>query len=277
MTTSAGSGQAHSTGSRHGESPLATGQATSAGSHPGESPKASVGAAVLQASDVTSGYGEVEILHGVSLRLDRAEVVAIIGPNGAGKSTFLKAIFGLIKVKSGTVLLDGEDVTGVPPERMVRKGMCYVPQSENVFPTLSIQENLEMGAFTRRDGYRKRLEEVYGLFPDLAQRPRIRAGGLSGGQRQMLAVARALMLDPKVLLLDEPTASLAPKMVEDIFIKVRTINETGVAILIVEQNAKEALSICHRAYVLAMGHNRLEGTGPELLASEEVGKLYLGA
>jgi ABC-type branched-subunit amino acid transport system ATPase component len=231
----------------------------------------------LEALELVSGYGEVEILHGVSLRLDRGEIVAIIGPNGAGKSTFMKSVFGLLKVKSGTVRLEGEDVTGMPPERIVRRGMCYVPQSENVFPSLSIQENLEMGAFTRRDGYRQRLDEIYGLFPDLAQRPRLRAGKLSGGQRQMLALARALMLDPKVLLLDEPTASLAPKMVEDIFATIRDINETGVAILIVEQNAKEALSICHRAYVLASGYNRLEGTGPELLASEEVGKLYLGA
>jgi ABC-type branched-subunit amino acid transport system ATPase component len=224
-----------------------------------------------------SGYGEVEILHGVSLRLDIGEIVAIIGPNGAGKSTLMKAIFGLLKVKSGTVHLESEDITGMSPERIVRKGMCYVPQSENVFPSLSIRENLEMGAFTRRDGFGHRLDEIYGLFPDLAQRPQLRAGKLSGGQRQMLALARALMLDPKVLLLDEPTASLAPKMVDDIFATIRSINQTGVGILIVEQNAKEALGICHRAYVLAGGSNRLEGTGPELLASEEVGKLYLGA
>jgi len=231
----------------------------------------------LEASELVSGYGEVEILHGISLRLDRGEIVAIIGPNGAGKSTFMKAVFGLLKVKSGTVHLAGEDVTGLHPERIVRKGMCYVPQSENVFPSLSIEENLEMGAFTRKDGYRQRRDEVYGLFPDLALRPQLRAGKLSGGQRQMLALARALMLDPKVLLLDEPTASLAPKMVEDIFATVRSINQAGVAILLVEQNAKEALSLCNRAYVLASGHNRLEGAGPELLASEEVGRLYLGA
>ena len=231
----------------------------------------------LEASELVSGYGEVEILHGVSLRLDKGEIVAIIGPNGAGKSTFMKAVFGLLKVKSGTVSLADEDVTGMAPERIVRKGMCYVPQSENVFPSLSIEENLEMGAFTRKDGYRQRRDEVYGLFPDLALRPQLRAGKLSGGQRQMLALARALMLDPTVLLLDEPTASLAPKMVEDIFATVRSINQAGVAILLVEQNAKEALSICDRAYVLAGGHNRLEGAGPELLASEEVGKLYLGA
>jgi ABC-type branched-subunit amino acid transport system ATPase component len=232
---------------------------------------------VLEATEVVSGYGEVEILHGVSLRLDRGEIVAIIGPNGAGKSTLMKAVFGLLKIKSGTVRLEGEDVTGVPPERIVRKGVCYVPQSENVFPSLSIQENLEMGAFTRKDGYRQRLEEMYRLFPDLALRPQLRAGKLSGGQRQMLALARALMLDPTVLLLDEPTASLSPKMVGGIFATISNINKMGVAILIVEQNAREALSICDRAYVLAGGHNRLEGAGQELLASEEVGRLYLGA
>lgn len=250
---------------------------TSASSRPGEPPPATVAPTVLEASDVVSGYGEVEILHGVSLRLDRGEIVAIIGPNGAGKSTLMKAIFGLLKPRAGTVRLQGEDVTGMPPERMVRRGVCYVPQSENVFPSLSIEENLEMGAYTRSDGLQQRLESIYGLFPDLAQRPQLRAGKLSGGQRQMLALARALMLDPTVLLLDEPTASLSPKMVGDIFDKIHNINQTGVAILIVEQNAKEALSIGHRGYVLAMGHNRLEGTGQELLASEEVGKLYLGA
>jgi len=250
---------------------------TSESSRPGDSPPATDGPAALEVSEIVAGYGEVEILHGVSLRLGEGEIVAIIGPNGAGKSTLMKAVFGLLKVKSGSVRLVDENVTGLSPERVVRLGMCYVPQSENVFPSLSIQENLEMGAFTRQDGHGRRIDEVFALFPDLAERPQLRAGKLSGGQRQMLALARALMLDPKVLLLDEPTASLAPKMVEDIIAKIRTVNQTGVAILIVEQNAKEALSICHRAYVLAMGHNRLEGTGPELLASEEVGKLYLGA
>jgi ABC-type branched-subunit amino acid transport system ATPase component len=231
---------------------------------------------VLEADGVVTGYGEVDILHGVSIMVDKGEIVAVIGPNGAGKSTLMKAIFGLLKVKKGKLLLDGADVTNLAPQHMARRGVCYVPQSENVFPTLTIQENLEMGAFIRKDGHKRRLDEVYQLFPALAERPRLRAGKLSGGQRQMLALARALMLDPHLLLLDEPTASLSPLMVTDILAKIRDINHTGVAILIVEQNAREALNLCHRGYVLVMGRNALEGTGESLLESEDVGRLYLG-
>lgn len=232
---------------------------------------------LLEASGVVSGYGDVEILHGVSIRVEEGEIVAIIGPNGAGKSTLMKAIFGLLRVRAGHVFFGREDITGLAPHQVVRRGMCYVPQADNVFPSLSILENLEMGAYTRTDGFRHRVEEVFELMPDLAARPHLRAGKLSGGQRQMLALARALMLDPKLLLLDEPTASLSPKLVADIFDKIHTINESGVAILLVEQNAKEALSVCDRGYVLANGYNRLEGSGHELLSSEEVGKTYLGA
>jgi ABC-type branched-subunit amino acid transport system ATPase component len=232
---------------------------------------------VLQAEGVVAGYGEVEILHGVSLVLNEAEIVAVIGPNGAGKSTLLKAVFGLLPVRSGSVQLLGRDVTNLSPDRMVQTGMSYVPQVDNVFPSLTINENLEMGAFVRRDGLRERLERVYGLFPDIADRRGERAGRLSGGQRQMLALARALMLDPKVLLLDEPSASLSPIMVESIFNRIADINRAGTAILIVEQNAKEALSFSTRAYVLAMGENRIEGEAAGLLDNEEVGKLYLGA
>ena len=224
-----------------------------------------------------AGYGEVEILHGVSIRVEEGEIVTIIGPNGAGKSTLMKAIFGLIPVKSGRISFRGKPVTTAPPEKMVRLGLCYVPQSENVFPSLTIQENLEMGAFIRRDGLRDRLREVLDLFPDLAGRRRERAGRLSGGQRQMLALARALMLEPQALLLDEPSASLSPKMVEAIFDRIRHINRSGVAILMVEQNARHALQFSQRGYVLAMGINRLEGKSEELLENEEVGKLYLGA
>jgi len=231
---------------------------------------------VLEADGIVTGYGEVDILHGVSIRVDKDEIVAVIGPNGAGKSTLMKAVFGLLEVRKGKVLLDGTDVTNLAPQLIVRKGVCYVPQSENVFPSLTIEENLEMGAFIRKDDYRKRLEEVYGLFPDLAERPHTRAGKLSGGQRQMLAFARALMLDPRLLLLDEPTASISPRMVDDILAKIRDINRTGVSILIVEQNAREALSLCHRGYVLVMGRNGLEGSGQSLLDSEDVGRLYLG-
>jgi len=233
--------------------------------------------AVLQAEGVVAGYGEVEILHGVSLVLNEGEIVAVIGPNGAGKSTLLKTVFGLVSVRSGRVQLLGREVANLSPDRIVQTGMSYVPQVDNVFPSLTINENLEMGAFVRRDGLRERLERVYEMFPDLAGRRGERAGRLSGGERQMLALARALMLDPKVLLLDEPSASLSPIMVESIFEKIGEINRDGTAILLVEQNAKEALSFSSRAYVLAMGENRIEGEAASLLDNEEVGKLYLGA
>ena len=232
---------------------------------------------VLRVQDVVAGYGEVEILHGVSIAVSEAEIVAVIGPNGAGKSTLLKAIFGLVSVLSGSVHLAERDVTNMAPDSIVQSGMSYVPQTENVFPSLTINENLEMGAYVRRDGLRDRLERVYGLFPDIASRRGERAGRLSGGQRQMLALARALMLDPKVLLLDEPSASLSPKMVDSIFDKCGDINRGGTAILLVEQNAKEALGFSSRAYVLAVGENRFEGESQSILDNEEVGKLYLGA
>jgi ABC-type branched-subunit amino acid transport system ATPase component len=231
---------------------------------------------VLEAREVVSGYGEVEILHDVSIKVEEEEIVTIIGPNGAGKSTLLKTVFGLLPCKRGTVVFDGEDVTGRSPQVMVRKGMCYVPQSDNVFPSLTVQENLEMGAFIRRDNYRPKIEEVLALFPDVLERRHTRAGKLSGGQRQMLALARALMLEPRILLLDEPSASLAPNMVQLVFAKILDINRSGVAIVMVEQNARESLKLSHRGYVLAMGQNRLEGRGESLLESEEVGRTYLG-
>ena len=232
---------------------------------------------VLQAETVVAGYGEMEILHGVSITVGEGEVVAVIGPNGAGKSTLLKTIFGLVAVRSGRVDLLGREVTNLSPDRVVQSGMSYVPQVENVFAALTINENLEMGAYVRRDGLHERLERVYDLFPDLAGRRGERAGRLSGGQRQMLALARALMLDPKVLLLDEPSASLSPIMVDSIFEKISEINRGGTAILLVEQNAKEALSFSSRAYVLATGENRFEGDARSILENEEVGRLYLGA
>jgi ABC-type branched-subunit amino acid transport system ATPase component len=232
---------------------------------------------IIEARDVVAGYGEVDILHGVCLTVRRGEMVAVIGPNGAGKSTLLKAVFGLLPLRDGSVFVNGADVTGLQPDQLVRRGLGYVPQVDNVFPSLTIQENLEMGAFVRRDGKRERLEAMYALFPDLAGRRGENAGKLSGGQRQMLALARALMLDPTVLLLDEPSAGLSPIMVQAIFERIRAINESGTAILLVEQNAREALSVCERAYVLAMGTNRLEGEAKGLLENEEVGRLYLGA
>jgi len=231
---------------------------------------------VLEARNLTSGYGETDILHDVSIKLDEKEIVSIIGPNGAGKSTLLKTIFGILRPSRGVVKLQGEEITELSPDRIVRKGMSYVPQVDNVFPSLTIQENLEMGAFVRTDDYRDRLQEVYDLFPLLKERRNQKVGSLSGGQRQMVAMGRALMLDPKVLLLDEPSASLAPLLVEMIFEKIVDINKTGVAIVVVEQNARETLKISHRGYVLAMGRKVFEDTGKAILENKEVGKLYLG-
>lgn len=230
----------------------------------------------LLVEDVVSGYGEVEVLHGVSVRVEPGEIVSIIGPNGAGKSTLMKAAFGLLPIKRGRVLLQGRDVTGRAPNELVRLGMAYVPQVDNVFPSLTIQENLEMGAWARNDGFKERLARVYDLFPALAARPHEKAARLSGGQRQLLAIGRALMLDPLILLLDEPSASLSPKMVDLVFENIVEINARGTAILMVEQNARHALSLSHRAYVLATGENRLEGDARTLLDSEEVRRLYLG-
>lgn len=232
--------------------------------------------AILEAKKIRAGYGETEILHGVFVKVDEGEIVSIIGPNGAGKSTLLKTILGLLRPLEGKIILDAEDITGLDPHRIVRKGICYVPQTENVFPSLTVEENLEMGAFIRTDDYKSRMKEVYGIFPHLKERRRDRAGKLSGGQRQMVAIGRALMLEPKVLLLDEPSASLAPKLVQLIFEKIHEINRSGVAILMVEQNTREALKVAHRAYVLTMGRNRFHDTGEALLNNKEVGKLYLG-
>jgi len=231
---------------------------------------------VLQIEGVVTGYGAVEILHGVDIVVHEAEIVAIIGPNGAGKSTLLKAIFGLLTVDPGHVTLLTEGCTNQRPDQLVLKGLGYVPQVDNVFPSMTINENLEMGAYVRSGDLSDRYERVYQMFPDLAGRRGELAGRLSGGQRQMLALARALMLDPKVLLLDEPSASLSPKMVGTIFERIAAIKKAGTAILLVEQNAKEALSVSDRGYVLAMGENRLEGDAQELLENEDVGRLYLG-
>ncbi len=231
---------------------------------------------LLEVRDVVSGYGETEILHSVSIAVEKGQIVTIIGPNGSGKSTLLKTIFGLVRPKKGRVYFHGEDITGMPPEVLVRKGLCYVPQSSNVFPSLSIQENLEMGAFVRTGDFRQRLKEMYDLFPDLVERRKDRAGTLSGGQRQMLAVARALMLDPVMLLLDEPSAGLAPNLVATVLEKILGINSAGVAILLVEQNAREALRLSGWGYVLASGRKQLEDRGENLLKNPEVARLYLG-
>ncbi|MEM9441338.1 MAG: ABC transporter ATP-binding protein [Pseudomonadota bacterium] len=232
--------------------------------------------AVLELDDVVGGYGETQILHGVSLRVEPGEIVAIIGPNGAGKSTAMKAVFGLLRLSSGKVRLSGEDITNTPPDQVVKKGVCYVPQTANIFPTLTVQENLEMGAYVRNDDILPTLNEIYGMFPDLVAKKHQQAGTLSGGQRQMVAMGKALMLEPKILLVDEPTAGLSPKIRGEIFKIVKSINAAGTPILMVEQNAKQALAIAARGYILVDGRNRLEDSGSNLLANKEVGKMFLG-
>jgi ABC-type branched-subunit amino acid transport system ATPase component len=232
---------------------------------------------ILEAKDITAGYTvEVNILNNVSMKLKSGDIVSVIGPNGAGKSTMLKTIFGILKPSTGNITLKDEDITGLKPDRVAKRGISYVPQVDNVFPSMTIQENLEMGAFIRSDDFSQRIEEIYELFPVLGERRKQKAGQLSGGQRQMVAMGRALMLDPQVLLLDEPSAGLAPKLVDMIFEKIIDINKTGVSMIIVEQNAREALKMADHGYVLAMGKNVLDDTGDALLASEEVGRLYLG-
>ncbi|TGG88487.1 MAG: ABC transporter ATP-binding protein [Aphanocapsa feldmannii 288cV] len=210
------------------------------------------------------------------MTVEPGEVVIIIGPNGAGKSTVMKAIFGMLTISAGRIVLEGREITDTPSERVVRRGLCYVPQVSNVFVTLSVQENLEMGAYLRGDAIRESVDMIYGLFPDLAGKRHQPAGSLSGGQRQMVAMGRALMLEPKVLMLDEPTAGLSPRYRGVIFETVKRINSSGVAILMVEQNARQALGIADRAYVLVDGENRLTGTGAALLADREVARLFLG-
>ena len=233
--------------------------------------------ALLEASArVAAGYGATEILHGVSITVDEGEVVTIIGPNGCGKSTLMKAVVGLVRVWRGSVTFRGTDISADPPERIVRTGLCYVPQSNNVFPSMSIRENLEMGGFLRAGDFSGRIEEMFELFPDLGMRPSAKAGSLSGGQRQMLAIARAMMLDPVLLLLDEPSAGLSPAVMDMVFERIRSINQAGVALLLVEQNAREALGMSNRGYVLVSGENRLEDEGQALLSNPEVGRLYLG-
>jgi ABC-type branched-subunit amino acid transport system ATPase component len=232
---------------------------------------------VLETTDLVAGYlPGVNILNGCSVHVDRGELVGIIGPNGAGKSTLLKAIFGLVNVRSGTITLDGRDITGMKPDRLVSAGVGFVPQTENVFPRLTIRENLEMGCYQNPRLFGERLEFVAGLFQELASRLGQRAGGLSGGERQMVAMSRALMMDPQVLLLDEPSAGLSPVRQDETFLNVARINAAGVSVLIVEQNARRALQICDRGYVLDQGRDAYVGPGHQLLEDPEVVRLYLG-
>ena len=231
---------------------------------------------LLSVRGVSAGYEQMEILHDVSIEVQPGEIVTLIGPNGAGKSTLMKTVFGLLRPRQGTIRLNGDDITGLAPSLLVRRGLSYVPQVDNIFPSLTVDENLEMGAVVRTDDFRGRLEDVLALFPNLLPKRRLKAGGLSGGERQMVAMCRALMLDPTLLLLDEPSAGLSPLLVDAVFEKIESINRRGVAILLVEQSAREALRRSHRGYVLAGGQVRLEGAGPALLEDPEVARLYLG-
>ena len=233
-------------------------------------------AAILDVQGITAGYGGAPIISDVSLRAARGKLTALVGPNGAGKSTFIKVVAGLIQPTAGRVTLDGTDVTGVPAQLLVRRGISYVPQVSNVFPTLTVLENLEMGAYTRRHGVKQKIDELCGMFPDLHPALKRQARTLSGGQRTMLAIARGLMLDPHVLILDEPTAGLAPKFIDAVWAQVLTVRQLNVAVLIVEQNTRRTLTHADWAYVMVLGRNALGGTGKQLLDDPEVVNLYIG-
>ena len=230
----------------------------------------------LVGEDLTGGYGGPDILRGCAIAAERGEITVVVGPNGAGKSTAMRALFGMLALRSGTVRLDGEDITPLAPQARAHKGMGFVPQTDNVFRSMSVQENLEMGAFVRDDDISDTLEEVYGLFPALREKRRQPAGELSGGQRQQVAIGRALMNRPRVLMLDEPSAGVSPIVTHELFERIVDIARSDVAVLIVEQNARQALELADKAYVLVQGRNRFTGTGEMLLANPEVRKSFLG-
>ncbi len=231
---------------------------------------------LLSVTNLHAGYGQMTILKGVDMTLDAGEIGVIVGPNGAGKSTMLKAIFGMLNISEGSVGFDGADITGIRSEKLAAHKIAFVPQEANVFPSLTVHENLEMGAYSRRDAYGAALDSVYEIFPDLKDKRGQPAGELSGGQRQMVAFGRALMIEPKLILLDEPTAGLSPLFMSVIFDRVIAINKTGVTVAMVEQNAKQALAIAHKGFVLANGRNSYTGTGNELLANPDVARSFLG-
>jgi ABC-type branched-subunit amino acid transport system ATPase component len=234
-------------------------------------------AVLLELNDVVAGYDEVEVLRGVSLRVRAGDIVAIIGANGAGKSTLLRTVFGMVAPRSGSVRLAGEEIAGRPPVDVLKRGIGYVPQGRCNFPAMSVEENLEMGAYLRRDaGVRGDIEAMFTRFPVLATKRRAAAGTLSGGQQQILEMAISLLLRPRLLLVDEPSLGLDPRMVEVVFETILAINREGTTVLMVEQNAKKALSVSHRGFVLELGRNRFEGTGRELLEDPEVRQHYLG-
>ncbi|TCO69745.1 ABC transporter ATP-binding protein [Rhodovulum euryhalinum] len=225
---------------------------------------------------MTGGYGGADILHGCTVAVDKGEIAVIVGPNGAGKSTAMKAVFGMLDIQSGAVRLNGEDITRLTPQARVAKGMAFVPQTSNIFTSMSVEENLEMGAFLRRDDISGTIEEVYHLFPILKEKRRQAAGELSGGQRQQVAVGRALMTRPTVLMLDEPTAGVSPIVMDELFDRIIEVARTGISILMVEQNARQALEIADKGYVLVQGRNAYTDTGRALLADAEVRRTFLG-
>ena len=231
---------------------------------------------LLVGEDLTGGYGGPDILRGCAIAAARGEITVVVGPNGAGKSTAMRALFGMLALRSGTVRLDGEDITPLAPQARAHKGMGFVPQTDNVFRSMTVQENLEMGAFVRDDDISGTLDEVYGLFPALRDKRRQPAGELSGGQRQQVAIGRALMNRPRVLMLDEPSAGVSPIVSHELFERIVDIARSDVAVLIVEQNARQALELADKGYVLVQGRNRFTGTGEMLLGNPEVRKSFLG-
>jgi branched-chain amino acid transport system ATP-binding protein len=230
----------------------------------------------LAAEAMTCGYGAADILHACTITVDKGEIAVIVGPNGAGKSTAMKAVFGMLPLREGRVRLDGRDITTLTPQERVRAGMGFVPQTSNVFVSMTVEENLEMGAYIREDDFSGTMEQVYDLFPILKEKRRQPAGELSGGQRQQVAVGRALMTEPRLLMLDEPTAGVSPIVMDELFDKILDVAATGIAILMVEQNARQALAIADRGYVLVQGRNRYTDTGAALLADPEVRRTFLG-
>lgn len=234
------------------------------------------GGPFLAAENMTGGYGVADILHDCTIRVEKGQIAVIVGPNGAGKSTAMKAVFGMLRLRGGHVKLDGEDITRLSPQDRVARGMGFVPQTNNVFPSMSVEENLEMGAFLRRDDFRATMEQVYELFPVLKDKRRQPAGELSGGQRQQVAVGRALMTQPKLLMLDEPTAGVSPIVMDELFDRIIEVARTGISILMVEQNARQALEIADIGYVLVQGANRYTDTGAALLADPDVRRTFLG-